>query len=221
VHFVDLNGNRTGDETFTTSKQPQPPTTFRQLPSVALVTNFGGEHSRFGDTNLSHAELETFLHELGHAVHSVLSTTKYQHLSGTRCASDLVEVPSHVFEYFAWDADALKLLSGHVTTGESIPDELITQLKKGKELFAASDLRQQLMFASVDLETHALGLGDNELSSSGSITSETIRDIAGRISHEMGQNSLTDYSHDTNPEKDAAWELRFGHVVGYASSYYR
>ena len=54
-------------------------------------------------------------------MHSVLSKTKYQHLSGTRCAMDVVEIPSHVFEYFAWDADALKLISEHRSTGEALP----------------------------------------------------------------------------------------------------
>ena len=58
-------------------------------------------------------------------MHSVLSKTKYQHLSGTRCAMDVVEIPSHVFEYFAWDADALKVISEHRSTGEALPGDFI------------------------------------------------------------------------------------------------
>ena len=211
AHFViRCSRDRTGDGQTRTGDGL--PTTSRQHPSVALVCNFGHHGGSFSNTYLSHGELETFLHELGHSVHSVLSKTKYQHLSGTRCASDLVEVPSHVFEYFAWDADALRLLSSHRTSGEKIPKQLIQKLKKGKDLFAASDLRQQLLFASVDLETHDFGGGEGR-----GISSQSIRDIAGQISLKMMTGGNASHYSD---ESKCAWELRFGHVVGYASTYY-
>jgi intermediate peptidase len=53
---------------------------------VALVFNFPR------DANLSMQALETFYHEVGHAMHSLLSRTKFQHLSGTRGSTDFVEV---------------------------------------------------------------------------------------------------------------------------------
>jgi len=187
----------------------------RTLPSVALVCNFGSPGGSFDSTHLTHSEVETFMHELGHAMHSVLSRTEYQHLSGTRCAADLVEVPSHVFEYFAWDPDAVKLLSAHRVTGDPMPNELLRNLKTHKDLFAATDLRQQLVFASVDLETHAMGDDDGEIK----ITHESIRDIASQLSEE-GFFPNGGGSEEKNAELDCAWELRFGHVVGYASTYY-
>jgi Zn-dependent oligopeptidase len=58
----------------------------QQLPVVALVFNFPR------DANLSMQALETFYHEVGHAMHSLLSRTKFQHLSGTRGSTDFVEV---------------------------------------------------------------------------------------------------------------------------------
>jgi intermediate peptidase len=189
----------------------------RTLPSVALVCNFGSPGGSFDSTHLTHSEVETFMHELGHAMHSVLSRTEYQHLSGTRCAADLVEVPSHVFEYFAWDPDAVKLLSKHRVTGDPMPNELLRSLKINKDLFAATDLRQQLVFASVDLETHAMGDDDGEIN----ITHESIRDIAAQ-SQRGGflPNGAGSEEKNANAEQNCAWELRFGHVVGYASTYY-
>ena len=196
----------------------------RTLPSVALVCNFGSPGGSFDSTHLTHSEVETFMHELGHAMHSVLSRTEYQHLSGTRCAADLVEVPSHVFEYFAWDADAVKLLSAHRVTGDPMPPELLRHLRTRKDLFAATDLRQQLVFASVDLETHAMGTGTNGDDGLGNkITHESIRDIAARVGEEgffpRGAGAGAGAG-EKNAELDCAWELRFGHVVGYASTYY-
>ena len=189
----------------------------RTLPVVALVCNFGQMGARFEDTYLTHAEVETFMHEFGHAMHSVLSRTQYQHLSGTRCAADLVEVPSHVFEYFAWDADAIALLSAHRVTGDPLPETLLDRLKTDKALFAATDLRQQIVFAGVDLETHASG-------NPSAITPESIRDVASRVSEEgffpRTRGDARRRRGDADPERDCAWELRFGHVVGYASTYY-
>lgn len=61
-----------------------------QLPVVALVFNFAR------GANLSIQALETFYHEVGHALHSLLSRTKFQHLSGTRGSTDFVEVSDPV-----------------------------------------------------------------------------------------------------------------------------
>ena len=84
--------------------------THRQLPIVALVFHFhapqgvssssgGGINSRGTDDVLKNClltlkEVETLHHEWGHALHSLLSQTRFQHLSGTRGGSDFVEVSS-------------------------------------------------------------------------------------------------------------------------------
>jgi len=71
----------------------------KQLPIVALVFHFKapptaqiGADSALKHCLLSLKEVETLHHEWGHALHSLLSKTRFQHLSGTRGGSDFVEV---------------------------------------------------------------------------------------------------------------------------------
>ena len=66
-----------------------------QLPVVALVMNMGISTAG-GRVLVQHSDLETLLHEFGHALHSLLSRTTFQHLSGTRAAADFIETPSQV-----------------------------------------------------------------------------------------------------------------------------
>jgi intermediate peptidase len=60
-----------------------------QLPVLVLAADFGSppdaDGGEAGDPAvLSFAQLRTLLHEMGHAVHCLVSRTRYQHLWGTR-----------------------------------------------------------------------------------------------------------------------------------------
>ena len=175
--------------------------TERQHPSVALVCNFPPVSGK-GRSLLSHGEVETLLHEFGHAMHSVLSDTEFQHLSGTRAPMDIVEVPSHLFEHFAWDPSALKLLGKHYMTHEPIPDAMISALRKSRNIFRSIESQQQVVFALTDLELH------NQTSE---LSSKSIADLAATIQNEHSM---------FKPVSGTNWELRFGHFVGYGATYY-
>jgi intermediate peptidase len=88
---------------------------------TALVCNFPKPGSDGSPPLLEHNEVVTFFHEFGHALHSVLSRTEYQHFSGTRTNVDFVELPSHLFEYFAWDERVLGKFARHHATGAPLP----------------------------------------------------------------------------------------------------
>ncbi len=64
-----------------------------RTPMSVLVTNFDRK-------GLDHREMETLMHEFGHVLHGVLSTTDYNHHAGTATVLDFVEAPSQMLE--AW-----------------------------------------------------------------------------------------------------------------------
>ena len=49
---------------------------------------------------LSFLDVQTLFHEFGHALHNLLSKSKYQHLAGVRQPIDFVEIPSTFLELF-------------------------------------------------------------------------------------------------------------------------
>ncbi|XP_061372981.1 mitochondrial intermediate peptidase, mitochondrial isoform X2 [Gastrolobium bilobum] len=112
-----------------------------QLPIVALVCNFSGSRNPSA-VRLNHWEVETLFHEFGHALHSLLSRTDYQHFSGTRTVLDFAEIPSNLFEYYAWDYRVLKTFARHCSTGEEIPKKLVEAMQGARDMFAATDLQQ-------------------------------------------------------------------------------
>ena len=68
-------------------------------------------------------------HEFGHALHGILSRTKYNSQSGTNVDRDFVELPSQINEHWSIEPELLKEYAHHYKTGEQIPDNIIEILQ--------------------------------------------------------------------------------------------
>ena len=124
-----------------------------QNPVVVLMLNLPPPGWR-SPTLLSPSALDNLFHEMGHAMHSMLGRTKYQHVTGTRCSTDFAEVPSTLMEYFAADPRVLFRLNKHYKTGESLPLHVIEKICATKKIFAAAEMQSQLVYAAVDQVEH-------------------------------------------------------------------
>jgi intermediate peptidase len=167
-----------------------------QKPIVALVCNFSSAR----DGNLTHGEFETLFHEFGHALHSLLSRTKFQHMSGTRAAMDFVETPSHLMENFAWDPEFLRIVAVHGRTGEAMPDNMLHQLLASRYAFSGIERQNQIIYALFD--QRLFGRQSGASISSVDLFDELHR--ANGMPHASGTH----------------WHSRFGHLVTYGAGYY-
>jgi oligopeptidase A len=128
--------------------------TIDQIPVAYLTCNFSppvdGKPSLF-----THDEVLTLFHEFGHGLHHLLTTVDYPAVAGINgVAWDAVELPSQFMENWCWEKEALDLISGHVETGEPIPDELYQRMYAAKNFQSAMQMVRQLEFALFDFRIH-------------------------------------------------------------------
>jgi oligopeptidase A len=105
---------------------------------------------------LTHSEVVTMFHEFGHGLHHMLTRVDYPSIAGINgVAWDAVELPSQFMENFAWRAEVLPLISGHVETGEPLPKAELERLLGSRTFQAGMQTVRQLEFALFDWRIHS------------------------------------------------------------------
>ncbi len=168
------------------------------LPMCSLVCNF--PQSKDGSPALlTHRDVETFFHEMGHAMHRIFGQTELASQSGTSVAWDFVEVPSQLFENWAWDRVVLDRFAKHHLTGETIPQELFDALTASRTFGEAIATERQLFYATLDFTYH---------------TAQTVEDTTKVFDELYPQFMPLNRPVGTHPEAS------FGHLNGYDAAYY-
>lgn len=168
-------------------------------PLAALVCNFT-KPTADKPSLLTHEEVETFFHEFGHCLHTLLSETELYSTGGTSVARDFVEAPSQMFENWVWDADILKTFAKHYKTGEAIPADLVTGMVAAKNLGSGMAAERQFYYGLVDLTYHMAQNGEID-------TTKVAHELSGQI--EMYP-----------PVAETFFQSAFGHLNGYQAGYY-
>ena len=174
-------------------------------PQIQVVCNFS-KPTADTPSLLRFSEVETFMHEMGHAMHGMLSDVQYESLSGTNVKRDFVEMPSQVMENWCYEPEFLATFARHWQTGEPLPAEYIDRIRAAQNHLAAWLCLRQLNLGYTDLAFHASDWSDK--SDTSDLKAEDIEAAAmtNLLPRVPGCCTATNFSHI------------FG--GGYASGYY-
>lgn len=119
-------------------------------PHVSVVMNFT-KPTASKPALLTLSEVETFLHEFGHALHGMLANTRFESLSGTNVWWDFVEMPSQFMENYSTEKEFLRTFAFHYQTGDPIPEELVESIRKSRNFNVAYACLRQVSFGLLDM----------------------------------------------------------------------
>ena len=173
-----------------------------QLASAFIVCNFPPSSAE-NPSILRHDDVVTLFHEMGHALHHLLSTVDENGVSGVNGVEwDAVEFPSQFLENFAYEPEVLKLFGKHFESGEILSDVMIEKLVRAKNFQSAMGMLRQLEFSLFDFRLH-LSLYQKE----------EVQNLLDRIREQTALIKPPSYNKFQNG---------FSHIFagGYAAGYY-
>jgi len=98
--------------------------------------------------------VETFFHEFGHALASLLKDVNYYGVGGM--TRDFVELPSQIMEHWAFEPQVLNQYAKHYETGEVIPQELVNKLVNAGKYGQGFATTEYLAASFLDMDFHVL-----------------------------------------------------------------
>jgi thimet oligopeptidase len=171
-----------------------------ELPAVSLVLANFPQAQGGAPALLLHADVVTFFHEFGHALHNTLAVTEHYGTSAFNVPCDFVELPSQILESWMWDRDMLKLVSSHYTTGDPLPDVLIDRMLAAHDFGQGYQELRQLFLALYSLELFNAG--------------------AQKDSTQILLTLLEKLSQGVAVHTQNRMHASFGHLTGYGPMYY-
>ena len=171
-------------------------------PHVSVTMNFT-KPTPDKPALLTFSEVNTFLHEFGHALHGMFADTRFKSMSGTNVYWDFVELPSQIMENFAIEKEFLNTFARHYQTGEAIPEEWLQRIVASSNFNVAYACMRQVSFGLLDMAWY---------------TRRT-----------PFEGDVKDYEHKAwmrtqlLPQLDeACMTVQFGHIMsgGYSAGYY-
>lgn len=172
-----------------------------ELPEASLVCNFSDPGVGRGPALMEHSDVVTFFHEMGHLLHHILGGgQKYVRFGGVSTEWDFVEVPSQLFEEWAYSYETLHLFAAHHETGQKIPEELVDRLRAARSFGRGVAVRQQMFYAALALRYHTID-------PRGLDPTAVLEDV---------QKSYSPFPR----EQGTHFFANFGHLDGYSALYY-
>jgi intermediate peptidase len=126
---------------------------------------------------------------------AMIGRTEYQNVSGTRCATDVVELPSILMEHFLQSPQVLSLFSTHDTTEHRIGNH-------HEDPCRSIDTHSQILLAMLDQAYHSPSAQADNFDSTAVLA--VLHNQRGLIPHVNG----------------TSWQTQFGHLFGYGATYY-
>ena len=171
-------------------------------PHVSVTMNFTKPTAE-KPALLTFSEVNTFLHEFGHALHGMFANTRFQCMSGTNVYWDFVELPSQIMENFAIEKEFLNTFARHYQTGEPIPEPLIQRIVDASNFNVAYACLRQISFGLLDMAWYT-----RRAPFEGDV--KTYEKEAWKQAQILPQ------------QEETCMSVQFGHIMsgGYAAGYY-
>ncbi|MEE1143523.1 MAG: M3 family metallopeptidase [Bacteroidales bacterium] len=126
-------------------------------PVITVCFNYA--KSPNGATTLTADEALTVFHEMGHAIHQLLSNCTYPSVSGTNVARDFVELPSQILEHWCLQPEVLKMYAKN-EKGEVIPQEMVEKMETSGNFFQGFMFSELLAASYLDMCFHSIKAGE-------------------------------------------------------------
>jgi len=129
-----------------------------QIPVAYLTCNFSAPVAINGKSRpalFTHNEVIVLFHEFGHGLHHLLTQVDDLSVSGISGVEwDAVELPSQFMENFCWEWNVLTEMTGHVETGEPLPEALYEKMLAARNFQSGMQMVRQIEFALFDMRLH-------------------------------------------------------------------